>query len=179
MSHFNVCVLVKRNGSSLEQMVHKASNMLAKFNIDKEMEPYKYYVKEDRINEMAEHYGIDPTNLSALAEKLESWDGDKGGVDEGGLYGISTKNPEGHTNDWSVFDEVKPEDRKRLLLGERGEEKIVRAIVTPDGEWIDGPWVYGSPDADQEKELEAWEKKVTTLLDENAGSVALLADCHI
>ena len=179
MSHFNACVLVKRNGANLDQMAQKASDVLANFDINKEVEPYKYYIEEDQIQRMAKHYGIDPANLTALAEKLEDWDGDKGGVDETGLYGTSTKNPVGHTDYWSVVAEVKPEDRGRLLFGQGGEEKIVKAIVTPAGKWNDGPWVYGAPDAEQDKELEAWDKQLTTLLDEHKDTVAFLADCHI
>ena len=179
MSHFNACVLVTRNGSSPEQMADKASDVLAKFDINKETEPYKTYVGADEIRRMAKHYGIDPTNLHALAEKFEEWNGDKGGVDEKGFYGISTKNPEGHIDGWSVFAEVKPEDQGRLLFGQDGEEKTVKVFVTPDGKWIDGPWIYGAPNAEQEKELEAWDKKLTALLDEHKDTVAFLADCHI
>jgi len=179
MSHFNACVLVTRNGSSPEQMADKASEMLAGFDINLEMKPYKTYVGADEIQRMANHFGIDPTNLSALAEKFEDWNGDKGGVDEKGFYGVSTKNPGGHIDDWSVFTEVKPEDHGRLLFGRGGEEKTVKAIVTSDGKWIDGPWVYGAPNAEQVKELEAWDNKLTTLLDEHKDSAAFLADCHI
>ena len=179
MSNFNACVLVTRNGSKPEQLADKASKVLAKFDINSEMKPYKSYVSADEIQRMAHHYGIDPVNLSALAEKFEGWNGDKGGVDENGFYGISTKNPEGHIDGWSVFTEVKPEDRGRLLFGQDGEEKTVKAVVTPDGKWIDGPWVYGSPNVEQEKELEAWDNKLTTLLDEHKDSVAFLAECHI
>lgn len=182
MSHFNVCVLVTRNGSNSEQMAQKASDMLANFDINKEMKPYKYYVEAGEIQRMADCYGIDSTNLSALAEKLEGWNGDKGGVDESGFYGISTKNPDGHIDAWSVFAEVKPEDRGRLLFGQGGEEKIVKALVTPDGKWIDGPWVYvyrGSPNAKQEKEIEEWEKTVSSVLQEHSDTAVFIADCHI
>lgn len=177
MSHFNACVLVKRNGSNPEQMAQKASDMLANFDINKEMKPYKYYVEADEIQRMAKSYGINPTNLSALAEKLEDWNGDKGGVDESGFYGVSTKNPDGHIDAWSVFAEVKPEDRRRFLFG-GGEEKNCAAIVTLDGKWDMGPWIYGSPNAEQEKELDEWNKKLTTFLDEQ-DATAFLADCHI
>ncbi len=179
MSTFNTCILITRNGSSPEQMADKASTVLAKFDINKEMKPYKSYVSADEIQRMAKHYGIDPANLSELAEKFEEWNGDKGGVDEKGFYGIFTKNPEGHIDGWSVFTEVKPEDRGRLLFGQGGEDKTVKACVTPDGKWVDGPWVYGAPNAEQEKELEAWDKKLATLLDEYKDAVAFLADCHI
>jgi len=160
-------------------MAQKASDVLANFDINKEMKPYKYYVEADEIQRMAGHYGIDPTNLSGLAEKLEDWNGDKGGVDESGFYGISTKNPDGHIDAWSVFAEVKPEDCERLLFGQGGEEKTVKVVVTPDGKWIDGPWVYGSPNAEQEKELDEWEKKVSSVLQEHSNAAAFIADCHI
>ena len=178
MSYFNVCVLLPRNGSTPKQMEDKASDMLAKFDINKEVEPYKTYVEAKEIQRMAEHFGIDSTNLSALAEKYVEWNGEKGGVDENGLYVISTKNPEGYVDSWSVFTEVKPEDRGRLLFGQDGEVKVVRALVTPDGKWIDGPWVYCAPNAEQEKEFEEWFKKLAALLEENKNTVAFLADCH-
>ena len=73
MSKFNACILVTRNGSNPEQMMQKASDMLANFDINKETKPYKYYVEADDIQRMAKHYGIDPTNLPILAEKLEEW----------------------------------------------------------------------------------------------------------
>jgi hypothetical protein len=179
MSHFNACVFVTRNGSSLEQMADRADNILAKFDINKEMKPYKTYISAEEIQEMAEHYKINPANLPALSEKLKNWTGDKGGVDEKGFYGISTKNPEGHIDHWSIFGEVKPEDRGRFLFGQGGEGKIVKAVVTPDGKWLDGPWIYGSPDADQEKELKEWNQRVSSLLSEYPDAVSFLANCHI
>jgi len=179
MSHFNACVLVRRNGSNTEQLAQKANEMFANFDINKEVKPYKHYIEADEIQRMAKHYGIDLKNLPALAEKLEDWDGDKGSVDEAGLYGTSTKNPVGHTDYWSVFAEVKLEDRGRLLFGQGGEEKTVKAFVTPDGQYVDGPWVYGAPNAEQEKELKAWDKKITALLDEYKDAAVFLVDCHI
>lgn len=183
MSHFNACVLVKKGESNPEQMVKKANDMLANFDINKEVEPHKYYVEIEEIQRMAKSYGIDtknlPANLPALAEKLEDWNGDKGGVDESGLYGFSTENPDGHIDAWFVFVEVKPEDRGRLLFCEGGEKKNCAAIVTPDGKWYMGPWIYGSPNAEWEKELEAWNKKLITLLDKHKDVTAFLADCHI
>ena len=178
MSHFNVCILVKRDGSTPEQLKRKANAMLADFDINKMLEPYKFYVENDEIQRMAGHFGIDPTNLPALAEKFEEWNGDKGGVDEAGFYGISTKNPNGHIDAGSVFAEVKPENRGHLLYG-GGDEKSCAAIVTPNGTWEMGPWIYGSPNAEQEKELEVWEKKIARLLDEHTDAAAFLADCHI
>jgi hypothetical protein len=179
MSHFNACVLIKRDGLSLDQMGQRASDMLANFDINKEMPPYKYYVKADEIQSMAKSYKIDSTNFSALAEKLEDWNGDKGGVDENGLYGISTNNPDGHIDYWEVFTEVKPEDWERLLFGRDGEERVARVVVTPAGEWIDGPYVYAHSSIVEDKEIKEWSDKIATLLDEHRDAAAFLAECHI
>ncbi len=179
MSHFNVCVLVKPDGSDLRRLEHKAETMLANFDINKEVDPYKKYVDKDDIRQMAKSYKIGLNDFSTLAEKLKEWSGDTGGVDEGGLYGISTKNPNGHIDAWGISTQIKPEDRGALLFGE-GDEKICHAVVTPDGIWhSESPWVYGSPNADEEKELAIWTKKMSTLLNEYKDAVAFLADCHI
>lgn len=179
MSHFNVCILVTRDGSTPEQMEQKAEDTLENFNVNKEVEPYKYYIGPDKIQMMANHYKIDSANLVALAEKLDDWHGDKGGVDEAGFYGISITNPDGHIDYGSVFTEVKLEDRGRLLFGEGGVEKVVKAVITADGKWVNGPWIYAASDAESDKEFEAWITQVTQLLDEDKNAIAFLADCHI
>ncbi len=159
-------------------MAEKADNMLLNFDINKEMEPYKYYVKQDQIESMAEALGIDKTDLQALSENLESWDNDKGGVDENGLYGISTKNQEGQTDYWSIMEVIEPSDDRKMMF-ENGTFHIIKAFVTPDGKWIDGPWIYGIADPKQKKELETWNTTVSSLLDTYANAVVVIADCHI
>jgi hypothetical protein len=157
----------------------KANTMLAAFSINKTVNPYKRYVNKDEIGQMAESYKINPKNLSALSERMKDWNGDSGGVDENGLYGISTKNPDGKIDAFEIFAEVRPGDRGKLLFGE-GDEKVCHAIVTPDGTWnSEGPWVYGSPNADQEKELTVWIKKMSVILDKYKDAAAFVADCHI
>ncbi|MFA6495396.1 MAG: hypothetical protein WC246_02760 [Candidatus Paceibacterota bacterium] len=181
MSYFNVCVFVDRDESDFEQMAQRASETIANFDINKNVEPYRYYVTADQISRMAQWYGVDATNIPVLAEKLEEWDGDKGGVDEIGLYGISVKNPVGHTDHWSAPEQIKFEDRERCILsqGEGGKERIIKAVVTPDGEWIDGPWVYGVSNVEQDEELEAWNKKRAALFVEYKNATAFLLECHV
>jgi len=166
MSYFNVCVLAKKDGS-FEEAMQRASDMLATFDINKKVEPYKFYISEDEILNIADHYKIDSSNLVALAEKLEAWNCEQGCGDEKGLYCISTKNPDGHLDGWCLIDEVRNIDRGRLLFGEGGEEKNCKAVVTPEGEWFSGPWIYNANlTKEQEGELNAWNKKVVSLLDE-------------
>ncbi len=200
MARFNVCVLINRDGSNLEQMAQKASDVLANFDINKEVEPYKCYLEPDEIRRIAECYGIDPENLSRIAEKLEEWKRDRGGVDDSGAYGISTKNPDGHIDDWSIVAEIKPDDHRRILFGYDGgyDRKGCKAIVTPEGKWIDGPWIEIFPSSrgrgnlteeqkeqvkrlyeKQQKQLEEWDAKIATVIDQYKDAAAFLAVCHL
>lgn len=181
MSHFNVCVFVENDGSGLKELAEKVDKIVENFDINKRVEPYKYYIKDEQIQQMAKNYKLDPTNLLTLSEKLEDWNGDKGGVDEIGFYGISTNNPVGHTDYWSMPIEIQPKDYERFLLGQDGDGKIIKAIVTLHDAWIDGPWIYGTPTAEQERERELWEKKIRAILDEYKGKniIAFLIDCHV
>ena len=73
---------------------------------------------------------------------------------------------------------MQPEKQSELLFGE-GEEKICHAIVTPDGKWIDGPWIYGSTkNSEQQQELEAWLTRFTEILEQNKDAALFLAECH-
>lgn len=179
MSHFSACVLVKKNGSSPERMAEEADALLSRFDINKETAPYKRRLEEEEIRRIAEHYGIDPADPREIAAKLESWNGDKGGVDEQGVYELSTKNPDGHIDSWSIAAEIGPEECERLLTGQSGEEESIKVVVTPDGRWLDGPWVYGKPNEEQAAALKEWDKKITSVLQENPDAAFFIADCHI
>ena len=116
------------------------------------------------------------TDLAEIARQWKS--NDTFGVDEGGLYGISTENPDRWIDEWEILTEVKSEKQRELLFGE-GEEKICRAIVTPDGQWIDGPYIFGSVKSpEQQQELEAWLKKFAEVLEQNKDAALFLAECH-
>lgn len=74
---------------------------------------------------------------------------------------------------------VEPQDYEALILGhETG--KIIAAIVTPEGNWVQGPLVYGfGTDQETEKELRVWDKTVCDILFKYVDThTAFLVACH-
>ena len=60
-----------------------------------EVEPYREYLTKGDVETMAEHYKIEPSNTDLLLTKLKGWDGDSGGIDEGKLFYVRTRNQRG------------------------------------------------------------------------------------
>lgn len=178
MAHFNVCVLVSNDRNlSLEDLAReKAWPLLDKF-MQNEVAPYKMYIETDDVRRMKEHYKTD--DLQDLATKLEDWNGYQGGgVDGGGLYAMSTQNPDEHYDGWQLFTDVPANERGRLLFGENGEERPCGAIITPDGSWIEGRWLYGPTPEETDRKYQEWFNKIKEVLREHEDCTALLADCH-
>ncbi|MEI6238250.1 MAG: hypothetical protein WCP15_01790 [bacterium] len=102
-------------------------------------------------------------------------------------FDINTKTEPIKSDNNTQFDaysfpvEVKPEDYGRLLFGHGNEEKIVKALINQNGEWIDGPyiWMLNDITPEQKNELDAWEKKLTTLFKEQKDAVVFLSECHM
>ena len=103
---------------------------------------------------MAEHYKIPATDLQKLAEKMPDWRGVPGGVDELGLFAISTSNPDGKWDwyeiggRWDGF--IKGRKRpstdtirnniiraSTLLKSQNFAKRIPAGIVTPTGQWVE------------------------------------------
>ena len=75
MSHFPVLVTG-----------HDIDEQLAPYDENLETAPRREYLDPESVARMATHYAIDPTDLRALAAKMEDWRGVPGGVDADGLY---------------------------------------------------------------------------------------------
>lgn len=180
MSHFTTCAMVPMDLDQepqvfLDSLDSVINEIFKKFDINFKIEPYKFYVDIETIERMARRYKIDKENFKELAEKMEDWDGNKGGVDDSGLYAISTTNPNGHIDAWEV-SEVVP-DVNDLLK----EKFVAHAIVSPDGDWIaSDTWFYSVGDSNQ-KEFDEWNEKFAALLRkyQKDGAVCVLVGCHI
>jgi hypothetical protein len=67
------------------------------------MEPYRDYKDDPKIERLAEIYGVDASDLEALAATLIK-DGDRlCGIDETGLYEVTTYNPDSKW-DWYTVE---------------------------------------------------------------------------
>ena len=98
MTHFVVMVRYEGELGDLDNILEM---MLAPYDENMEVNPYKKWPNEETIERMADHYKVDPMNLEKLATYMNDWSGSDGGVENGRLYYITTYNPES-TWDWWV-----------------------------------------------------------------------------
>ena len=84
------CILVV--GESINDQLHP-------FADHTKVEPYRVFVEGEDLTAMAEHFGISPDNLPALAEKMPEWDKVEGEVYQNRLCFWSRENPNGKF-DW-------------------------------------------------------------------------------
>lgn len=189
MSHFNVCVLVPiltpdRN-ETLQDTYAKydrhINERLEKFDINREVPPYKQYIKLEEVLSMSEHYAIPISEVAKLAEKLPDWQGSlEGDVDEQGIFEITKRNPDAHVDYWSILGYIPTENYEKYILGyETGS--VVAALVTAAGDWIQGPLLYTfSFGGETEKQLKDWDMLIRKILVEHDEQhVAFLVDCHM
>ncbi|MFZ2493406.1 MAG: hypothetical protein WA208_18145, partial [Thermoanaerobaculia bacterium] len=123
MSHFPVLVI----GDDVDEQ-------LAPYDENLETAPRREHLDPESVARMATHYTIDPTDLPALAAKMEDWRGVPGGVDDHGLYALTTYNRDAKWDwyevggRWSGFLKLKPgaaPARRRSAFDE--------TPATPDG----------------------------------------------
>lgn len=101
MSHYVVLVLGENHEEQLEP-----------FDERLEVDEYKVYLTEKEVTSMRDHYQVKTD--STLVEKMEEWNGDKGGKDKKGIYYLTTYNPNSKWDwyqlggRWSGFLKLKP-----------------------------------------------------------------------
>ena len=137
--------------------------------VEKQMEPfseylemveYKQHMDEHDLKMMKDTYKTD--NLEELVKKMEDWNGREGGVDEEGLYYLTTSNPDGHWDYYNIggrwdgliqgelrpskdngfnFDEehhqLKYNIAKIDSLSPKEVERSIHSVITPEGEWVE------------------------------------------
>jgi hypothetical protein len=139
----------------------KVESMMAPYDYDLEVEPYKEYLDKDDIESMVRHYGT--YDLVGLATHMKDWDDSPGGVDENGLYRLTTSNPKRKWDWWRIGGRwdgmVSNQPRSSdggynwspiheqvngnvVLLKTIDHEINCHSLITPDGEWHEIQMVY-------------------------------------
>lgn len=153
--HSCVYVLINGKKQNTESLVNQA---LAPFDEELAVPPYKEHLSRSGIRLMAEHYKISETDLKQLASKMQDWMGRPGGIDELGLFAVSTCNPHGKW-DWyeiggrwdgyltgrtppptesaSRLIDANSTRASTLLKDPKLSSRLPAAVVTPTGEWIE------------------------------------------
>jgi hypothetical protein len=180
--HFLTVVLlpqeeVPREEGQVEegQLYEALHHLLAPY--DRNLEPegpiHKEYYDARTIEKFAALYGIPPAHLPEIAARLSQEWGVDVGVDELGLYDLTTLNPNRKFDYWIVRNmetDIWPvRDMPRDLLPV--------AVVTPDGHWHDmgAEWRPGDLIA---SEKQAIGQRAYSLIDQYPECQAVALDCH-
>lgn len=183
MSHYTCLVILPKDQQPADERDAERAiePLLAPYDENTGVEPYKRHYDDDEVARMAEHYKIDPADLSALAAKVPDWEGREGGVDDQGLYYLSTYNPKSKW-DWYAIGgrwhgDLTEDGRNVFPLTDLASDWSTYAIVTPDGEWHSRGrmgWFACSTDEDDQ-----WDAKRYELASAFPDHVGVLVDLHI
>lgn len=178
--HFPVLVLIPPNTTNVWETVERL--LLPYFIEYGETMPRKEYMSTKAIENMAVRYHLRPTDLEKIAAKLRKEVGKdfkrhgltfECGVDEQGLFHISTANPQGKYDYWTIHDE----ERDVLPISALPEWLAPEGIVTPDGQWHDiGDYGESRP---TEAYLTGVRQRARELLAGFPEYLVVWVDCHI
>jgi len=177
MTHFFTVVLVPQDSTDVQAAV---SALLAPYNENMDVEPYKKYKTQEDVDRMADHYKTHA--LDELALHMEEWSNNDGGVDGLGLFELSTYNPQSQWDYWSMIEfEINDDGKLRnaFPVSEVQGDFQCFAVVTPNGTWhqrAEAGW-WGM--TTNEKDRYAWQQEIKALFQANQNCLLVGVDCHI
>ncbi len=199
MSHFFTVVIVPGD-TPTEQIEELVARLLAPYDENLRVDPYKVYLDDQETRRMASSYHLSPHHLTELARHLEDWAGQSGGVDEHGLYRWSTSNPQAKWDWWVIggrwngairaaprhdetgfnFGEEYHQLAENMLPVKQLDHTLVCfAVVTPDGVWHEqgkmGWWAVVT----DEKDDAEWDEELAGILQNHQDGMLVGVDCHI
>jgi hypothetical protein len=199
MSHFFTVVLIPET-TEPEHMKETVSRLLAPYDENVHVDPYKMYLSREEIERMARHYQQSSQNLTELARSMEEWTGEEGGGDEEGLYRLRTSNPQAKWDWWVIGGRWNGEVRANPQSDETGfnfgdqyhqlEENMLPvryldhtlpcfALVTPDGAWHEQGKMGWWATITDEKTESAWKEEVVKIIQQHQDTILVGVDCHI
>lgn len=153
MSHY--CIVVIVDGETEPAYIEReVERLLAPFDENMEVAPYKEYMSDEDIARMVRHYTehpmaappVDPNDLTTLLPYMEDWNGSEGAIDGGGLYYLRTYNPQSKWDWWSVGGRY-----SGRITGDPGQD-IVRVSEMKPGDLVTHEYDFiGNPIRELEK----------------------------
>lgn len=138
------------------------------------MEPYRVYVEDEDLLDMAKHFDLSPDDLEALAAKMPEWNEVEGEIHQGRVFFWSRENPNGKFDRYQVggrfagylhLREPRPPSFFGRLIGRKPSDRANKAlkgeIVTDDllenppfailanGSWVEQGWHEDAPSDEQ------------------------------
>lgn len=164
---FEVVVLLPRD---TPDVVAAVTDLMDPYNTEHEVPPYKKYLDDaEGVARLAGAFGLPSPDPEAVAAKIAAH-GDEAGVDDGGLYWVTTANPQGHWDGWMLHDlqeDVTPVSALPPAVDLWG-------VVTPDGTWHDFENEWDWP---EERKADS-RRRARELIDQFPDHLAVMLDCH-
>lgn len=165
-----------------EKTVDAARNLLMRYDVNREVAPYKEYPDEAYVRQLLTNCKVG--SLEALAKSNLDWkNGEEGGVDERGLYFVSTRNPEGAYDAWSLLHGPVPITPDVFAH----DDYSCGDIIMPDGTLRQGPITLvlrANIFTRRQKERRAaerrseWDRGLHKIAQECSGMSLVVFDCH-
>jgi hypothetical protein len=168
---FPVMVLVPSN---TEDMVAAVTRLMSPFDAGLTISPHKEYVAQDEIIYVVDvfrHEGLKAEDVEAVLRALEEDSGCPGGIDERGIYLMTTDNPQAHWDSWriqSLHNDVRPVPRT-------GRDRAPAEMITPDGVWHD---LNAGLSEAGDLQVSRW-NRAELLLAQYPDHVAVTVHCHM
>ena len=157
-----------------ELFAQKLRKPLERWNLERDVVSHKAYIDAVQVTSMHKHYKT--SKLEELVDKMPDWNGDQGGgIDENGLYSISTRNLDGKYDYWSVFGVL----RSEFLNEHLEEDRIPHAMITPDLKWIEEAKDEIGQVPNRSTKMDQWVAQIRALLTSYPNSLVILVDCHM
>jgi len=177
--YFNIAIAKERKGKKVNDLAVEVKKDLIRFDCSVESPQYKRYLDQKEIKKIAEEYKLSTDDREALVKHVQEYNGQgEGGVDDKGMFELSTQNPEGQFDHCEVFYYATPEDFEGKILGK--EWPLVHAFVTPKLEWIEGyrENIEGAVMSGEEDKFYAWKDRLRELLEKNKEHAIFIIKCH-
>lgn len=177
MSHAIVTVLVP---ADTDDIGAKVAELMAPYDENARVEPYKVRLDDADRASMADHYETGSADPAALLPHVEAWSGYEGGIDEDGLYYLSTYNPLSKWDWWQIggrYHGRLPNDA--CPVAEIPPDYVTLAILTPDGAWHERGRLGWFGMVHDEKEASRWEAERAELYSGYNRCIAVVVDYHI
>lgn len=193
MSGFHALVLVPRETAE-EDIEESVEKLIAPYSKWVEVAPYRKYLQQYEIDQVAWRNNIPPQDLEQVIAKLKEEEKDYD-LDQQGIYYMTTRNPRGIWDGWRIggsWDGIiqgrrRHDGRAGNNLGREHEQVrynicvvsqlpkflFITEIVTPDGIWHswDMRGERGKGTLDKMEEL-------TILLGQHPYDIAVAIECH-
>ena len=170
MQFLTVVVVPAESPDAVAAITH----LMEPYDVERAVAARKQYVPQEELDYLVEvygPYGLNRDDVDAVVAELEEDTGFVCGYDEGGIWYLTTDNPQGKWDGWRL--QRLPDDSWPATAA-LPEHLHPAAIVTPDGVWHD----LGARWDMSDEQAQALRARAAELLAQYPSHLAVALHCH-